>query len=305
MRWVIRMRQLLKGPRDRRKSPRSPGGALVAHYWTGGAPAPRKVSNVSADGAYIEAPDMWHPGTIISLTFQLSSADTPSSDGNGGNPGKGTLSPCIVRAAVVRAAAEGFGVRFLFGDHHESIGFQRFLRGAVPKEEAHAASRALRQGGQALIEFALLLPLLFLLIMNVVNFGAFFFAWITVANAARAGADYLIMGSATVGGPVGPTADQVTAIVTQDVSSLLNRASLQVRICTNNNGTTSCTGTAPAGDPQTPPTDPEAPLFITASVDVTYTFVPPIGAWNFPKLGIFLTLPATTIHRSAIMRFMN
>jgi len=50
--------------------------------------------------------------------------------------------------------------------------------------------------GQALIEYILLLPLLFLLIVNLVNFGGFFFAWITVANAARAGADYAILGGA-------------------------------------------------------------------------------------------------------------
>src|SRR5689334_16870203 len=48
--------------------------------------------------------------------------------------------------------------------------------------------------GQALIELALILPLLLLLIVNVVNFGGLLYAWITVSNAARAGAQYSITG---------------------------------------------------------------------------------------------------------------
>ena len=48
--------------------------------------------------------------------------------------------------------------------------------------------------GQSLVELALILPLLFLLIVNVVNFGGVFFAWIAVADAARTGAQYWITG---------------------------------------------------------------------------------------------------------------
>src|ERR1043165_6040112 len=105
MRWVVRMRQWLEARQDRKKSPRSPGGALIAHYWTGGAPAPRCVANVSPDGAYIQAPDTWYPGTVITLTFQLSSKHASSTNGDGHVPGN-ELSPYAVRAAVVRTAAD-------------------------------------------------------------------------------------------------------------------------------------------------------------------------------------------------------
>jgi len=53
--------------------------------------------------------------------------------------------------------------------------------------------RLLERKGQALIEFILVLPILFLLILNLVNFGGFFYAWITVANAARAGANDIVI----------------------------------------------------------------------------------------------------------------
>jgi len=157
-----------------------------------------------------------------------------------------------------------------------------------------------RQKGQALVEFALLLPLIILFIVNVVNFGGFFFAWITVANAARAGAQYAVMGGASVMGPTPPTSGQIAAIVTQDVSSLRNRGSLVVRVCSNNNGTIT-----PVTCPGTIPLDPEPATYVLTTIDVTYTYQPFIPFWNFSVLGIRATLPPTTIHRQAIMRMIQ
>ncbi|MFN7998308.1 MAG: TadE/TadG family type IV pilus assembly protein [Bryobacteraceae bacterium] len=298
------MREFLEREPDNRRVPRRPGGALVVHYWTGGAPAPRKVANVSTQGAYIQAPDTWYPGTIITLTFQVAQSRAVMVSNGGASLGGG-VEPRAVRAVVIRSDSGGFGVQFLFTDRHERIGFESFLRDMLAGEPPASAQVLSAQSGQALIEFALLLPLLFLLIMNVVNFGSFIFSWIAVANAARAGADYLIMGAATINGPANPTPTQVQNIITKDISSLLNRSSLQVRVCKNNQGTSSCVGTAPAGDPQTPPTDPESPSYISTTIDVTYTFVPPIPGWSFPNLSIYLTLPQTTIHRRAVMRMMQ
>ncbi len=143
--------------------------------------------------------------------------------------------------------------------------------------------------------------MLFLLIVNAINFGAFFFAWITVANAARTGVSYWAIGSAAVGAPTPPTPAQVTTLVTNDISSLLNRASLVVRVCKNNNGTVTCTGSGTG----TAAVDPEAPTYVSASVDVTYTFQPPIPLFTFARLGINATLPPTTVHRRATMRVIQ
>jgi Flp pilus assembly protein TadG len=157
-----------------------------------------------------------------------------------------------------------------------------------------------RQNGQSLVEFALLVPFMFLFVVNVVNFGGFFFAWITVANAARAGAQYAVMGGASVLAPTPPTSAQISAVITQDISSLKNRASLVVRVCSNNNGTitpNTCPGTIPA--------DPEPATYVLTTIDVTYTYVPLIPLWNFSALGIRATLPPTTIHRQAVMRMIQ
>jgi Flp pilus assembly protein TadG len=151
--------------------------------------------------------------------------------------------------------------------------------------------------GQSLVEFALVLPLLFLLIVNVLNFGGMLYAWVTVANAARSGAQYMMMGGSTAHSPIAPTAAQISAVVTQDLLSLPNRASAVVRVCKNNNGTVTCT---PAGG--TPPTDPEPTFYILGTVEVTYTYVPFVSLWSFPRMGINLTPPPTTIHRQVAMR---
>lgn len=44
--------------------------------------------------------------------------------------------------------------------------------------------------GQALVEFALVLPLLALLLVVAVDFGRVFFGWVSLTNAARVGANY-------------------------------------------------------------------------------------------------------------------
>ena len=103
------------------------------------------------------------------------------------------------------------------------------------------------------MEYILILPMLFLLVVNVVNFVGFFFAWITVADAARAGADYAIVSGASVGGLSGPTASQINSLITTDVSSLPNRESLSTNICKIINETV----TTLSGTCSSIPADPE------------------------------------------------
>jgi Flp pilus assembly protein TadG len=160
------------------------------------------------------------------------------------------------------------------------------------------------QQGQALIEFALVLPLLFWLIVNVVNFGGLLYAWVTVANAARAGADYWLMGSSYAHSSGKPTASQVSTIVTTDLLSLPNRSSATVTVCYNIGGTTTCSpsGGAIPSDPVTA----EAGLYVVGTVDVTYTYVPFIQNWTFSnlKIGLWLGPNNVTVHRRAAVRMV-
>jgi Flp pilus assembly protein TadG len=160
--------------------------------------------------------------------------------------------------------------------------------------------------GQALIEFALVLPLLFLLIVNVVNFGGMLYAWITVANGARAGVQYLVLGGASLGAPAQPSAAQVQTLVRNDLAALPNRASAQICVSSSNSVTVACnTGTAPAGAPPAAGAAEAGVTYVVGAVDVTYTYIPFIAAWGFRGIGIHLTLPPTTIHRQAQMRILQ
>jgi Flp pilus assembly protein TadG len=173
------------------------------------------------------------------------------------------------------------------------------------KDESGQASgipaRLLRNQGQALIEYILVLPMVLLLLVNVVNFGGFFYAFITVANAVRVGADYAILvGSASVANShiSTPTATQITALITTEIASLPNNPSLSVSVC-QSGGTTTPTGAC------TSLADPEAASYVLTSIDVTYTYQPFIPLFSFPNLNVYATLPATTIHRRAVMRVMQ
>lgn len=278
----------LADPALPRRAARLAEPRVVAYFWDGAAPAGCQLRDVSMTGAYLYTSERWYSGTIIRLLLQENG--TPAADCGC----SGTRQSISIPARVVRHGPDGLGLEFLFGTPEEHRALSHLVAGC-PK------SCSAPRRGQALIEFILIFPLLFLLIVNVVNFGAFFFAWITVADAARSGAEYWILSSSAIGAPTPATAAQVTTLITTDVSSLPNRASLVVRVCKNNDGTQTCSGSGS----QTAPLDPEPATYISASVDVTYTYQPLIAAWAFSGLAVAASLPPTKIHRQAVMRMLQ
>jgi Flp pilus assembly protein TadG len=213
-----------------------------------------------------------------------------------------------VQSKVVRSGADGVGLAFIPEEHEDArpadgssvVENQFFTAGR--KAINKFLQRVKDAKGQSLVEFILVLPVVFLLIVNVVNFGAFFYAWITVSNAARAGADYAILGGASAGSLAPPKGAAITTIITNDILSLPNRASLTVNVCQNDVGATPAV-TALAGTCSSIPSDPEHTNYVLLTVDVTYTYRPLIPAgFQFRNLNVFATIPPTTIHRRAVMR---
>lgn len=64
-------------------------------------------------------------------------------------------------------------------------------------------AHATRQGGQSLVELALVVPLLLLLLVGVIEIGRFAYYSILVSNAARAGAQYGAQSLATAADTLG------------------------------------------------------------------------------------------------------
>jgi Flp pilus assembly protein TadG len=284
MKWLKRWSQQLFSE-ERRRSPRHADPNVVAFHWTGGEPIAHGIRNISSGGFYMVTEDKWHPGTLVTMTLQRTDLPKDAPD-----------SSIVIQTKIVRRDEQGIAGTFLVGSGTQAL--QR-LPGTNKPAFLRFLARLRDQGGQALIEYLLVLPLILLLIVNLVNFGGFFFAWITVANAARTGANYAILGGASVGSLSAATAAQISSVITSDVSSLPNSSSLTVNICQNYDGTV----TTLSGTCTSVPSDPEPASYLLTSVDVTYTYQPFISTgFQFPNLGIYATLPPTTIHRRALMR---
>ena len=293
--------RLLENP-ERRRSQRTEAPGLVAYYWDGGVAQPHSVRDIGVDGAYLTTDTPWCAGAVIQLVI-AETRGMGSGVGRNGEHYEGERQPkksIVQRAKVLRLGPDGVAVEFLYTARKDRHEMSQFLNSVAQngRSESSSQAKSAKAGGQSLIEFLLVLPLLFLLIVNAVNWGAFIFSWITVAHAARTGVQYFVSGGAEVGALPIVSPSQVSTLVTNDISSLLNRSSLTVTACKNNNGTVTGTGACPTADP-------EAPNYVLASVDVTYTYQPPLPFFNFPQLNIHTTLPRTTIHRKAVMRVLQ
>jgi len=165
--------------------------------------------------------------------------------------------------------------------------------------------------GQAAIEMALILPFLLWIIINVVNFGALFYACITISNAVRAGADFMSMMGAspmmgmhyeTVGGNIALvpiTGSDVATHVKADIANLPNASAATVLVCSNNNGHVqkpldACLATV---------TDPQINTSVVGQVTVQYTYKPLLPFVDF--MGYPLTLKEMQIARTATTRLIQ
>jgi hypothetical protein len=159
---------------------------------------------------------------------------------------------------------------------------------------------ARNSSGQALIELAIMMPLLLTLVLNAVNFAFFFLMALDTTSASRTSGIYSIMGNATpvaaalpVAGPptfgtTTCTGATVSDLACQDLSGSVSNPSSSnsgFNVCSSTIGV-SGSGTATktkctkydvgSGLPTTADSDPEAPSFLLGRVDVAYKFTPPI-----------------------------
>jgi len=97
---------------DRRKGERRAIPGLVAFFWTGGAPKPYRVSNISTEGFYLLTEERWTPGTRILVSLQIL------------NPKSQEVEAMIsVQSKVVWHGADGTGFAFASEAGDENRGF--------------------------------------------------------------------------------------------------------------------------------------------------------------------------------------
>jgi Flp pilus assembly protein TadG len=153
--------------------------------------------------------------------------------------------------------------------------------------------------GQALVETALILPLLLTIVLNAVNFAFFFLMALNITSASHTSGIYSIMGGATPAAgalpKAGPstTTSTVSYLALQDLTGAVyspTTSNTGVNVCSSVVGVsgsgsatkTTCTKTGVGGGfPTSADSDPEAPSFLLGRVDVAYKFHTPIPLTPF------------------------
>jgi len=89
---------------DYRKSPRHAIPHLVSYYWDGenAAPTAHRVRNISANGLYLLTERRWYPGTLITVTLQMTAGSHECE------------TAIAVLSKVVRSGPDGVGFKFVF-----------------------------------------------------------------------------------------------------------------------------------------------------------------------------------------------
>ncbi len=276
---------------DRRTDERVGYPPLVVYYWEGSKSEPHQVRDASSSGLFLLTKDRWYLGTVVTMTIQR----TRTSDSD-------PMRSITLNARVVRAVEEGVGLAFEVPMEARKVDDEASSIEVTMKAVTTFLNHAKSDLGQALIEYLLLLPMVLVLILNVVNMGAFFFAWITVANTAHAAANYAALAGASAGGVQPASAAKLTALVTAASASLPNNPSITANICRNFNGAI----TTVSGTCTSIPADSEPTQYVLTSVDVNYTYTPLIPAgFQFSNLKVYVTIPPSTIHQRAVMRTLQ
>jgi hypothetical protein len=102
---------------------------VASACWVGGTPVSFAVKDVSSGGAYLVTPEKWYLGTIVTMSFRYDPAylQVARIRGDAG-------ASIQVRAKVLRAGAEGLGVKFVYLNKEERLRFEHFLAGAQVQE---------------------------------------------------------------------------------------------------------------------------------------------------------------------------
>ena len=187
---------------------------------------------------------------------------------------------------------------------------------------------ARNSSGQALIETALILPLVMLLVLNIINFGYFFLVALNLTASPRSAVEYAILGFQTPGSQSLPKDVPVSYLSGQDLyGAISSPSSVSIQVCSSTLGVSGspqtancapCTlasdmsatcSTGGAGSPA-PSSDPESPSFVLDRVDVDYSFHPiipgtPFGLALLPFCSSSGGTVTCRFHRQVSMREMN
>ena len=121
--WLKRMFSRAAEPTEPRKASRAALPGLVAHFWTGGAPQPYDILNISSTGLYVRTEERWYPGTLIQMTLKKT-----------GSPGAGADASISLLVKANRWGNDGVGLGFVVRDPRSPRGADGDQAGAIDRE---------------------------------------------------------------------------------------------------------------------------------------------------------------------------
>jgi hypothetical protein len=109
---------------DPRKAPREAVSGLAAYYWTGAAPVPHRIRDISATGLYLVTEERWYPGTLVLMTLQRTDCGEETKERS-----------IYVHSRAVRWGNDGVGLQFILPDASDPRMGQNLLIDTVNKKE--------------------------------------------------------------------------------------------------------------------------------------------------------------------------
>jgi hypothetical protein len=97
---------------DKRKAERRQWPPLVAHYWTGAAPAAQRVRDISATGMFLLTEARWYPGTVIKITLQDTDGVARDESADEDQDLARERNSIAVQSRVIRQGEDGVGLEF-------------------------------------------------------------------------------------------------------------------------------------------------------------------------------------------------
>jgi hypothetical protein len=110
-----------------KRAERRPATGFIAHYGIGAAARHDDVQNISSTGLYLLTKERWLPGTVISLTLQMTGSTEQSSELR-----------IMLLAKVVRWGEDGVGLSFVLPDGPDAEQWKSLLQTAAEKSEPNS-----------------------------------------------------------------------------------------------------------------------------------------------------------------------
>jgi Flp pilus assembly protein TadG len=196
---------------DRRRADRKPSPNMAVHYWDGGAPKEHSIRDISSTGLFLLTEERWYLGTLLVMTLQRK-----------GQPGENSKRSIAVQSRAVRWGSDGVGMQFVLLDRRDPRRGQNVLEEGVDRKALEKflegfgedngtaiihptapASRPSLDGerGAALVEFALIVPIFFMIVFGMCSFGFLFNQYLELTEAVNIGGQQLALARGNLSDP--------------------------------------------------------------------------------------------------------